>query len=255
MGELLLGGLLERLQAEAVGAEQPQRLVDDAALACGVHALEHDQHPATSAGVGVGEHPLLEVRQLRPDVAQRLLRGALALLEAGRGGRVTVGERAGSRGQAEQVGDGVGHAAEYVAGRRPATRVRSTRGPASDAARPADAREVREGHPRPGEVRRRVVLRAEVGRVPVPRVQGRRRGGADLAQHQAAVALLPGGGRGDPGAAARPVRARRRAVRRGRAAARVRGAAGADPSRRVAHHDARGEDAGVVRRLRHARDR
>ena len=111
-------------------------------------------------------------------------------------------------------------------------------GPACDAAGAADAGEGGEGDPGPGEVRRAVV-RAEVGRVPVPGVQGRRRGRAGQPQHQAADALLPGGGGGGPGAAAGAVRARRRAVRRAahrgrRREAGVRDPAGADPPGRRA---------------------
>ncbi len=86
------------------------------------------------------------------------------------------------------------------------------RGPARDAARAADARQVGQGHPRPGKVRR-PELRAQVGRVPLPGVQGRRRGRARQPQHQAADPLLPRGRRGDARAAARPLRARRRALR------------------------------------------
>ena len=88
--------------------------------------------------------------------------------------------------------------------RRPRARrvgLRSRRGPARDAARPADAREVGEGHPGPREARR-AQLRAQVGRVPVRRLQGRRRGGAGQPQHQAADPLLPRGRRRDARAAA-----------------------------------------------------
>ena len=73
------------------------------------------------------------------------------------------------------------------------------------------------GDPRPRQVRTtrtRLSLRAEVGRVPVHRLQGRRRGRAGLAQHQAADPLLPRGRGGRSRAAPRAVRAGRRAVRR-----------------------------------------
>ena len=93
-----------------------------------------------------------------------------------------------------------------------ATSVSGPCGPARDAARAADARQVGEGDPRPGEVRRPVV-RAQVGRLPLPGLQGRRRGRAGQPQHQAADPLLPRGGRRGPRAAARAVRARRRALR------------------------------------------
>ena len=107
------------------------------------------------------------------------------------------------------------------------------RGPARDAARAADAGQVGQGDPRPGEVRR-ADLRAEVGRVPLHRLPGRRRGRAGQPQHQAADPLLPRGRRGDPGAAAGAVRARRRDLRRDRRPAGVRDAPGADPPRGVA---------------------
>ncbi len=74
-------------------------------------------------------------------------------------------------------------------------------------------------------------------------------------QHQAADALLPRGGRGRAGAAARALRARRRDLRRGRRPAGVRGAAEAHPPGGLADHPAGREDPRVVRRLRPARAR
>ena len=80
---------------------------------------------------------------------------------------------------------------------------RLDRGPARDAARPADARQGGQGGPRPAAEARRAELRAEVGRLPLPGLQGRRRGGAGQPQHQAADPLLPRGRRRDARAAAR----------------------------------------------------
>ncbi len=131
----------------------------------------------------------------------------------------------------------------------------SPRGPARDAARAADAREVRRGHPGPREGRR-AELRAQVGRLSLPRLQGRRRGRAHQPQHQAADPLLPRGRGRRPRAAAGALRARRRALRRAaqraRRPARVRDPAGAHPSGEVARRHAGREDAGRVRRLRPA---
>ena len=125
----------------------------------------------------------------------------------------------------------------------------SPRGPARDAARPADAREVGQGDPGPRQARR-ADLRAQVGRVPVHRVPGRRRGGADQPQHQAADPLLPRARRRDQGAAARAVRPGRRGLRRGRRQAGVRGAAGAHPPGQEPRGHAGREDPGGVRRVR-----
>ncbi len=71
----------------------------------------------------------------------------------------------------------------------------STGGPARDATRAPDARQGRERRARPGQARR-AELRAEVGRLPLPGLQGRRRGRADQPQHQAADPLLPRARRG-----------------------------------------------------------
>ena len=55
-----------------------------------------------------------------------------------------------------------------------------------------------------------------MGRLPLPALQGRRRGRAHQPQHQAADPLLPGARGRRPRAAARPVRPRRRDLRRAR---------------------------------------
>ena len=99
-------------------------------------------------------------------------------------------------------------------------------------------------------------LRAQVGRVPLHRVPRRRRGRAGQPQHQAADPLLPRGRHGDQGAAARAVRARRRALRgtqqrRGRPPG-VRDAPGAHPPRCLPGQPAGRADTGRVRGLRPA---
>ena len=77
---------------------------------------------------------------------------------------------------------------------------------------PMLAKSVRGSPPAIG--RRRAALRAEVGRLPLHRVPGRRRDRARQPRHQAPDALLPRGRRRRPRAAARAVRPRRRADRR-----------------------------------------
>ena len=108
-------------------------------------------------------------------------------------------------------------------------------GPAARAARPAPARPPRQDPPD----RRRLGLRAQVGRLPDARLRRRRRGLPAVAQRQADDALLPRAGvpRG-------PLRARRRGrpVRRAGPPG-LRRARPAHPSRRVAHPHARRADA------------
>ena len=87
--------------------------------------------------------------------------------------------------------------------------------------------------------RRRLAVRAEVGRLPRDRLPRRRRDLHAVARPQAARPLLPGARRAAPGGAARALRPRRRDRHRARRGAPVRVAAPAHPSRRVA-----GEDAG-----------
>ncbi len=111
------------------------------------------------------------------------------------------------------------------------------------------------GIPDPAKFDEGLVLRAQIRRVPLHRVQGRRRGGADLAQHQAAHALLPRGRRRHPRAASGALRARRRAVRLDRSEDGVRGPPGTHPPGRVEDQHAGGEDARLARDLRRARVR
>ena len=105
---------------------------------------------------------------------------------------------------------------------------RWTDGPPGDAAPRADAVEVREGDPR------RRPRRAEVGRLPHDRVQGRRRDRAGQPQRATDDAVLPRTRRGPAGEPAAPLRRRRRDHPRERRAARLRRAATAHPSRRRA---------------------
>ena len=99
--------------------------------------------------------------------------------------------------------------------------------------------------------RRRLGLRAEVGRLPRDRLRRRRRGPPPVAQRPAADALLPRAR--VPGG---PLRARRRdrALRRRRRPG-LRRARPADPPGGVADRDARREDADAVHRVRPARAR
>ncbi|KDN80947.1 ATP-dependent DNA ligase [Kitasatospora cheerisanensis KCTC 2395] len=94
-----------------------------------------------------------------------------------------------------------------------------------------------------------------MGRVPGDRVPGRRRDRARVAHREAADQVLPRGGGGCPGAAARAVRGGRGDRRRARRAAALRGVAGADPPGRVQGPDPRRADARLAGRLRPARPR
>ena len=122
--------------------------------------------------------------------------------------------------------------------------------PAPAPAVPPDARQADPHDPR----RRRLALRAEVGRVPLHRVPRRRRHRAGQPQRAAVHPLLPRADRAAQGVAARALRRRRRDRRRRprRQRARLRRPAAAHPPRRVAGPPPRRGDAGVVRRLRPA---
>ena len=88
-------------------------------------------------------------------------------------------------------------------------------GPSRDAARAADAGQVGQGHPRPGQVRRRAALRAEVGRLPLHGVQATAtRSSWPRRNTKPLTRYFPEVVDGGAGAAAGAVRARRRAVRR-----------------------------------------
>ena len=162
--------------------EEPHRVLEHAALAGGVHPLEHQQHAAVAAGVGVGRQLRLQLR----DLVVELLRVAAlpAALSPSNPGFAVAGRPA-----SRSTGPGRCGAARRCQGSRCACRSvrhsgrlpaacgldrRSCRrhGPARHAARPPDARQVRQGRARPGEVRRRraprAALRAEVGRLPLP---------------------------------------------------------------------------------------
>ena len=115
------------------------------------------------------------------------------------------------------------------------------------AALPTRAPAAREDGPRAAD-RRRLGLRAEVGRLPRDRVRRRRRRAPAVAQRQAALALLP---RAE--VPRRPLRARRRdrAVRR-RGPPGLRRARPAHPPGEVADRHARGVHADALHRVRPA---
>ncbi len=120
--------------------------------------------------------------------------------------------------------------------------------------RAPDRADAGEGERRPARGRR-LAVRAQVGRLPRARVQGRRRGLHAEPRPQAARPLLPRARGPAPRAAARALRARRRGRDRPRRRARLRGAAAADPPGGVAREDARRGDAGLVRGVGPARAR
>ena len=110
-----------------------------------------------------------------------------------------------------------------------------------------------------GEARRRaargaaVAVRAEMGRVPLPRVQGRRRRRAAVEGRAAVQPLLSRDRRGDAGAAGAALRARRRDRRPARRHAVVRRAADAHPSGGEPRAEARARASGGLHRVRPAR--
>ena len=107
------------------------------------------------------------------------------------------------------------------------------------------------GARRRAPVRRRLAVRAEVGRLPRRARERQRRARALVAQRPPAAALLPGAARGRRRAAS-PLRARRRDRDRARRRARLRRDADAAPSRREPRAQALRRDPGDVRRVRPA---
>ena len=97
--------------------------------------------------------------------------------------------------------------------------------------------------------RRRLAVRAQVGRLPGAGLPRRRRGLHAVARPQAAGSLFPGAGGAAAGRAARPLRARRRGRHRPGRGARFRGAAAAHPPGRIARPDAGRRVAGELRGL------
>ena len=202
-------GRLNDFSRQAVGAQQPERVVDHAALAGGVHALQHDENPPTATGVGLRVHPLLQLGEVGPDVRAGPSPPALGAVEPRGVSRVVVGERDRTLGQPEQVGDGVSHGPSMSYG----LPVKPGYGrhvdlPVMPPVQPMLAKSVK-GIPDPAKFDEGLSFEPKFDGFRCHSLQGRRRGGADLAQHQAADPLLPRGGRGDPGAAAGALRSRR----------------------------------------------
>ena len=124
------------------------------------------------------------------------------------------------------------------------------RGPSPPAPGPPDAGQAHHRH----AGRRRLALRAQVGRLPVHRLPRRRRRGAGQPQRAPADPLLPGDHRAPQGAAAGAVRGRRRDRRAvdGRRRPRLRRAAAAHPPGGVTGAAPGRGDAGVGRAVRRA---
>ena len=89
---LLLGRRLERGDPHALRVDQADRVPQRAALAGGVHALQHQQHAPASAGPALGEQPLLQVGQLGAQRRAAPPCRGLAAVEAGRRVGVDRGE-------------------------------------------------------------------------------------------------------------------------------------------------------------------
>ena len=82
---LLLGGRLERVNVHTLRIDTADHMPDDAALACRVHRLQHEQHTAGSAKPALGEQTLLQVGE-SVVVAEQLLLGRLLVDARVRGG-------------------------------------------------------------------------------------------------------------------------------------------------------------------------
>jgi hypothetical protein len=61
VGQLLLGGLLERGDLQALRVDEPADVPDHPALAGGVHPLQHQQRGAGAPAGGLGVEGLLQV--------------------------------------------------------------------------------------------------------------------------------------------------------------------------------------------------
>ena len=145
-----------------------------------------------------------------------------------------VGRRAGTARTPARCGaSGSGRA-------RPRRLVHSGDGPAP-AVRAADRADAGQGLRRLPDGRR-LAVRAQVGRLPGPRLPRRRRGLHRSPRPEAARPLLPGARRSAARGAARALRAGRRGRHRPRRGARLRGAAAAHPPGGVAGQDARRGD-------------
>ena len=87
---LLVGRRLEAGDLHALRVDQTDGVPQHAALARGVHPLEHQEHPALGPGGALGPQPLLQVAQL---VTERRQSGSAVLLAAVEAGGVVGRER------------------------------------------------------------------------------------------------------------------------------------------------------------------
>ena len=99
---LLVRRRLEAGDPHALRVDQADGVAQHAALAGGVHALEHQQHAALGAGGPLGPEPLLQVGELGGHGGQGALAVRLLAVEARRG--VGLDRASGRRGRAEAAG-------------------------------------------------------------------------------------------------------------------------------------------------------
>ena len=105
MLELLRRRAPERRDVQAGRIALADDVADGAALARGVHPLQHEQHAARAALAALGVELLLQRRDALGQLRVRLLGRVLALLEAGGGARVDAEQVDRAGGGAEECGD------------------------------------------------------------------------------------------------------------------------------------------------------
>src|SRR5699024_3972481 len=88
--QLLRGRLLEGGDAHPLRVDLADHMAHDAALAGGVHALQHQQHAAPVTTTTSGEEPLLQLRQLLAAALQGLLSSLLPAPETRSGRRIEI---------------------------------------------------------------------------------------------------------------------------------------------------------------------
>ena len=106
MGQLLLGRSLEGGDLHALGVDHADGVLEGAALAGGVHPLEHEEHRPLAV-VLAGEQSLLQVEELLPDRPEVALARLLVTRVARSGVRLDGAEVDRASPQTQQVGVGV----------------------------------------------------------------------------------------------------------------------------------------------------
>ena len=140
-------GALKLVIRTPCGSTRPIGVAEHAALAAGVHALQHQQDAALGPDGALGPEPLLQVGELGAHRGERRLAVALLAVEAGGGVGLDRGQVDRARGQAQVGGDVVRHGHIMAHGVVPLGRGRGARRacsrPPSRSCRRAAARRTR----------------------------------------------------------------------------------------------------------------